>query len=271
MLRGGGARRSPRRGAATASNRDEDKVSRANAPNQGTQLAGAKEAAPRVSDPEVAGGLVDAIRPMFPTLVGECQYPGFENEKTRLIECIYRVREDDVEGRERSRNDYNIGYTSFFSRTDLYNLPEFNPLAAFICGKGIEYAQFQKWDLQSFELRLISLWVNINPTYSYHSDHIHPFNHISGVFYVSCTPGCGRIVFRDPRVVRAMAPVPTSEATDINTDVVKIQPAEGLMLMFPAWLTHGVEQNVSEHDRVSVSFNLELQRRPGGPVSPRPA
>ena len=42
--------------------------------------------------------------------------------------------------------------------------------------------------------------------------------------------------------------VPTSEATDINTDVVKIQPAEGLMLMFPAWLTHGVEQNVSEHE-----------------------
>ena len=151
MLRGGGARRSPRRGAATASNRDEDKVSRANAPNQGTQLAGAKEAAPRVSDPEVAGGLVDAIRPMFPTLVGECQYPGFENEKTRLIECIYRVREDDVEGRERSRNDYNIGYTSFFSRTDLYNLPEFNPLAAFICGKGIEYAQFS--EMGSAELR----------------------------------------------------------------------------------------------------------------------
>ena len=132
---------------------------------------------------------------MFPTLISESEYPHFAREKASLLECIYRIRDEDAEGREQSRSDYAMGYTSFFSRTDLYNLPEFQPLATFIYGKAIKYAEFQKWDLQNFELQLSTLWINVNPTHAHHAEHVHPFSHISGVFYVSCVPGCGHIVF----------------------------------------------------------------------------
>ena len=33
---------------------------------------------------------------------------------------------------------------------------------------------------------------------------------------------------------------------------------EGSLLMFPGWLEHGVTQNLSNEDRIVISFNLKL-------------
>ena len=35
-----------------------------------------------------------------------------------------------------------------------------------------------------------------------------------------------------------------------------IEGAQGKLVMFPNWLEHRVEQNLSEEDRIAVSFNL---------------
>ena len=37
-------------------------------------------------------------------------------------------------------------------------------------------------------------------------------------------------------------------------------PKEGSMLVFPAYLDHKVEPNKSDEDRISISFNIEIDR-----------
>ena len=38
----------------------------------------------------------------------------------------------------------------------------------------------------------------------------------------------------------------------------KYEPKEGAMIIFPAHLIHKVEENKSNEDRISVSFNIDL-------------
>ena len=207
--------------------------------------------------------LQDSLHPLFPTLVGESSYPRHGEEKQRLLEAIYDVRRGDEQGEARSSSNYHAGYTSYFSRSNLSGLEPFRELAAFITDKANKYAEHMRFDLQSYRLLMTTLWININPKFSYHADHIHPYSHISGVFYVSCSEDSGDIVFKDPRPVRTMAMPPTTESTKENTDVITLHPQEGKLLLFPAWLTHGVEQNTTDTDRVSMSFNFDIARREG--------
>ena len=39
-----------------------------------------------------------------------------------------------------------------------------------------------------------------------------------------------------------------------------IQPIQGSMLLFPGYLVHGIKTNTSDHDRLSLSFNIVFQR-----------
>ena len=37
---------------------------------------------------------------------------------------------------------------------------------------------------------------------------------------------------------------------------MEFDPVEGMMMMFPSDLLHGVEENKSNKDRISLSFNI---------------
>ena len=39
-----------------------------------------------------------------------------------------------------------------------------------------------------------------------------------------------------------------------------ISPIENLLVVFPAWVPHGVEINLSDEERISLSFNFKLNR-----------
>jgi hypothetical protein len=51
---------------------------------------------------------------------------------------------------------------------------------------------------------------------------------------------------------------PVVELTNSNTDQVVIRLTNGTLLMFPSYLEHSVDINVSENERISVSFNVML-------------
>ena len=42
--------------------------------------------------------------------------------------------------------------------------------------------------------------------------------------------------------------------------MVHIKPAEGNLLLFPAYLYHSVEESYSNEDRIVISFNITIDR-----------
>jgi ectoine hydroxylase-related dioxygenase (phytanoyl-CoA dioxygenase family) len=46
---------------------------------------------------------------------------------------------------------------------------------------------------------------------------------------------------------------------DLSSDTVKIKPEEGKLLIFPSYIHHAVEENLSDQDRVVISFNIDIK------------
>lgn len=114
---------------------------------------------------------------------------------------------------------------------------------------------------------IVQGWANVNRFGDYHDYHNHPRAYLSGTYYVKTPtkreklrtrgdgrPGC--ITFYDPRyAVNAWAikndPYMEAEFT--------IDPAPGLLLLWPSFINHFVHPNLSKQPRISISFNINLK------------
>jgi uncharacterized protein (TIGR02466 family) len=104
--------------------------------------------------------------------------------------------------------------------------------------------------------RITGCWANVNAPGAGHRVHSHPNNYLSGVYYVRAHQGADSIGFLDPRPQTGIVRPPVTELTAENTEEVVLKVRDGMLLMFPAWLQHGVDQNRSDGLRVSLGFNV---------------
>ena len=88
-----------------------------------------------------------------------------------------------------------------------------------------------------------------------HCLHIH--NHgpvdFSGVYYLKTTGDDGRIFFNssNPNLETSFPYRSLGERKVIKTQ-------EGMLLLFPGWLQHGVETNTTDSSRMTLSFNISF-------------
>lgn len=176
-----------------------------------------------------------------------------------LLEQCYLVRDTDPEGIEWSGTNYLNGYTSYGSMTDLHRrYPHFEDLSRFVDKHARRLARSLDMDLQDSSLEMSSCWVNIMPTNTVHSLHLHPLSVLSGTYYVDVPKGASSIKFEDPRLASMMAAPPKlPDARERNRQFVSLQPVAGQVVLWESWLRHEVPPNAATHDRVSVSFNYD--------------
>ena len=79
---------------------------------------------------------------------------------------------------------------------------------------------------------------------------------MSGVYYLRTHPGADTINFHDPRTQASVIRPLVVELTAGNTDQVVVKVTNGTLLMFPSYLQHSVDANMSDEERISVSFNI---------------
>jgi uncharacterized protein (TIGR02466 family) len=106
------------------------------------------------------------------------------------------------------------------------------------------------------------LWAVVNGPRTKNKLHTHPFNYLSGVFYLQVPSESGSLVFHDPRPQNEvlMPPKKPEESIHISSRV-SWTPKPNDLIFFPSWLNHEVEKNNSNEDRIVLSFNLELKRK----------
>ena len=107
-----------------------------------------------------------------------------------------------------------------------------------------------------------NMWANLNYPGSYNKQHMHPNSLWSGVYYVKVPEKSGRLFVEDPRPgPNIMLPRRLESLPKALWRVVLYPAIEGQIIMFPSWLSHGVEVNTSKEKgekgwRVSISFNF---------------
>jgi hypothetical protein len=60
----------------------------------------------------------------------------------------------------------------------------------------------------------------------------------------------------DPRNQTGVIRPPVTELTAENRDQVVVKVTDGTLLVFPAWLTHSVDANHGDGERICISFNI---------------
>jgi len=116
------------------------------------------------------------------------------------------------------------------------------------------------WDLEMQTVKIKNLWAIINEKDAWNQKHHHSNSDLSAAYYVAAHENCGDIVFYDPRP----APVhnhPISRSPNkLNATVNSIKPEPGMLVLFPSYLEHSVNPNLSDKKRIVISFNLSLEK-----------
>lgn len=102
------------------------------------------------------------------------------------------------------------------------------------------------------------MWINISGNNHYNKVHTHPFSHYSGVFYVQTPNNCGNIGFYQDGTVYQETLFRLQEFRERKKILSHLDytPVEGRLLLFPSTLPHDVAMNVSDCDRISISFDI---------------
>jgi uncharacterized protein (TIGR02466 family) len=201
------------------------------------------------------------IHTWFPTSIytEPLMTSGLTRFNREIEEQCYLVRETDPDGEAWSRENYLGGYTSYGSMTDLHRrYPHFEELARATDRHVRKFARHLEMDLQGGSLTMVSCWVNIMPSGTTHSGHIHPLSVISGTYYVKVPKDSSAIKFEDPRLERMMAAPPKLDGVKPrNQQFVNLEPRPGQVALWESWLRHEVPPNPSREDRISISFNYD--------------
>lgn len=191
----------------------------------------------------------------LPTQIVSGDIENFSAQSYKLVNWIYNYRENFPESDLKSNNR---GWQS--KSKDLHQDESFSPWVDLI-----------KQELRDLiphyhifsDIVLTEMWININPKNSYNLTHIHPGSTLSGVLWVKIPPKSGRFYFClpefyfDPTLIDFTEPEYRKEI-GLHHGVIE-NPVEGRMMIFPANLPHRVDLNESDEDRISISFNLDIQ------------
>lgn len=190
----------------------------------------------------------------FPTAVWRFHVAGHQELNRKLLQ----LAED-----ERGRDPAGIGHRSsvlgWHSRDELHRRPEMQDFLAILHDNIAEVSRAYRIDTKQAGLELATCWIIVNGKFASGAVHCHPNAFMSGVYYISAAENCGDIFFQDPRHAALMGACPVTEHAPWTVRQISYRPAPGGMLIFPSWLYHGVEPNMSEAPRVSLSFNFRLQ------------
>ena len=167
------------------------------------------------------------------------------------------IAEDDTAGQNWCEENNFPGYTSYASLNDLaWRFPIFEDLTTILNKHVEDFVIDLQYDISGKKLSLDSLWINILPPGGVHTSHLHPNSVISGTTYVKVPKESGAIKFEDPRLAMMMAAPSRKEGVRSELkSFIYLEPKVGNLLLWESWLRHEVPINLSDQERVSISFN----------------
>lgn len=194
------------------------------------------------------------VMELFPTPVFIAQTNALDDHY--LAQQIYAIREEEIASRisEKSGLSSYGGYRSY----DLIQRDGFEELKQHILATLNEFMVKGKWFSESEVVpsQLGAMWGLINGKGHSNSTHNHPHSWISGVYYAKVPTEsklAGSLSFRDPILARTFT---QSFYRSVQSEVCAITPEVGRMIMFPSWFEHSVSPNLTDEDRVAISFNI---------------
>lgn len=193
--------------------------------------------------------------PLFSVPFFRIDYDDAENFQKTASDIIYQLEKTDSIDLS---NCYTANsYTSFYSNAQILELNEFSGLKNFVISSIEQINNSVGFET---EFSLFNSWANINRKYSYHESHTHLPHLWSGVYYVKADDGDATISFSNKNIIDIGWPYSVKKTNnyDCVTNQITCQVSTGMMIVFPSYLPHKVDQHMNDSDRISIAFNISV-------------
>ncbi len=189
----------------------------------------------------------------FPTPVWTLQLDNYKSINEQMYKFIKTAQSIDREGISKS----NI--KGWHSKD--FNMKENEPknFIKFILPAIEQVITDMNWEKQKQSININNMWAIINTGGSANLRHQHGNSTISGAYYVRAPKNSGDIVFYDPRPAPVYMYPKAANPNWLNAQVNGISPKEGALVLFPSYLDHSVNENLSNEERIVISFNISIQ------------
>ena len=105
-------------------------------------------------------------------------------------------------------------------------------------------------------LRITQSWLNKTKPSEHHPSHYHTNSYLAGVLYISCLQNDSINFENRIQGMFNYIEFPKKKITDWTTETASIDVKEGDLILFPAWMIHGVSpNNTKNRERISLAFN----------------
>ena len=189
----------------------------------------------------------DELISLFPIPLLVCAYQWDYSEELKWIRSVESWRENE--------DSYNRQSTDTF----ILDHPELKKIRTFIETK---LNTFVSQTLGSEDrLAITQSWLNKNEKGESHHEHVHPNSMISGVWYPVIHDKLPPIQFRN-RAQRDVE-LSTERYNTFNSATFMLPLNPGELILFPSNLTHSVQPNLGDEERMSLSFNTWVKGNMG--------
>jgi len=188
------------------------------------------------------------LLPIYSTPVWMSVFPDFEQYKDSFLSCVTDFKNENPTQEKSNVNGYQ-------SPPSLQTQQDLAPLFNYICNLCLQATK--DLNFVDCDVFLTSAWVNFNDSREcINTEHIHEET-FSGAFYLKAPPQSGKLVLKNPGINRLWNGCNlTASKNQFTGDMLKIEPEEGSLIIFPSYLPHSVEPNRHDEERISISFNV---------------
>ena len=190
---------------------------------------------------------------LFATPVWTIQLDNYKDVNEQMYNYIKLKQENDKLGINKS----NV--KGWHSKDFNLNDKEPQNFIAFILPAIQQVMTDMDWDKEKQTAKINNMWAIINTGGSANLRHQHGNSTISGAYYVRAPKNSGDIVFYDPRPAPVYTYPKALNPNLLNAQVNGISPKEGALVLFPSYLDHSVNENLSNEERIVISFNITIQ------------
>ena len=192
---------------------------------------------------------------LFPTPVWTLQLDNYKIVNEQMYDYIKSEQSKDQAGINKS----NI--KGWHSKDFNLNEDEPQKFISFILPAIEQVMIDMNWEKQKQTAKINNMWAIINTGGAANLMHQHGNSTISGAYYVRAPKNSGDIVFYDPRPAPVYSHPNVTNPNLLNAQVNGVSPKEGALVLFPSFLDHSVNENLSNNERIVISFNIKIQMK----------
>ena len=192
---------------------------------------------------------------LFPTPVWTFSLDNYQDINEEMYNHIKSEQEKDQSG------IYKSNVKGWHSKDFDLQGKEVQNFIAFISPSIEKVMADMNWEKQKQTAKINNMWAIVNTGGAANLRHQHGNSTVSGAYYVRAPKNSGDIVFYDPRPAPVYSHPNVTNPNILNAQVNGITPKEGALVLFPSYLDHSVNENLSANERIVISFNITIQTK----------